>query len=72
LVLTPGTRLGSYEITVQIGGGGMGEVYRTTDTNLKRQVAIKVLHAPLRTHNNKGALTDASVLPSNSAATCCI
>ena len=41
--LTPGTRLGPYEIAAQIGVGGMGEVYRATDTNLKRQVAIKVL-----------------------------
>ena len=43
LALTAGTRLGPYEITAQIGVGGMGEVYRATDTNLKRQVAIKVL-----------------------------
>jgi eukaryotic-like serine/threonine-protein kinase len=43
LALTPGTRLGVYEITVQIGEGGMGEVYRATDTRLKRQVAIKIL-----------------------------
>jgi serine/threonine protein kinase len=41
--LAPGTRLGPYEITAQIGAGGMGEVYRATDTNLKRSVAIKVL-----------------------------
>ena len=41
--LTPGTRLGPYEIGAQIGAGGMGVVYRATDTNLKRQVAIKVL-----------------------------
>ena len=41
--LGPGTRLGPYEIAAQIGVGGMGEVYRATDTNLKRQVAIKVL-----------------------------
>jgi Tol biopolymer transport system component len=41
--LSPGTRLGPYEITGQIGSGGMGEVYRATDTNLKRAVAIKVL-----------------------------
>jgi serine/threonine protein kinase len=41
--LTAGTRLGPYEIAAQIGVGGMGEVYRATDTNLKRQVAIKVL-----------------------------
>ncbi len=43
--LTPGTRLGVYEVIAQIGVGGMGEVYQATDTNLKRQVAIKVLPA---------------------------
>ena len=43
MALTPGTRLGSFEISVLIGVGGMGEVYRATDTNLKRPVAIKVL-----------------------------
>ena len=43
--LTVGARLGAYEITAQIGAGGMGEVYRATDTNLKRSVAIKVLPA---------------------------
>ena len=47
LALTPGTRLGPYEVTAQIGVGSMGEVYRATDTNLKRSVAIKVL--PTRT-----------------------
>ena len=41
--LAPGTRLGPYEIGSLIGAGGMGEVYRATDTNLKRAVAIKVL-----------------------------
>src|SRR5262245_30451586 len=43
MALAPGTRLGPYEITAQIGVGGMGEVYLATDTNLGRQVAIKVL-----------------------------
>ena len=43
--VTPGTRLGPYEIVASLGAGGMGEVYRATDTNLKRQVAIKVLPA---------------------------
>ena len=43
MALTPGTRIGSYEVAGQLGVGGMGEVYRATDTNLKRQVAIKVL-----------------------------
>jgi serine/threonine protein kinase len=48
MALTPGTRLGPYEITVPVGAGGMGVVYRATDTNLKRQVAIKVL--PTNSH----------------------
>ena len=43
--LTTGARLGPYEIVSLLGAGGMGEVYRATDTNLKRQVAIKVLTA---------------------------
>jgi eukaryotic-like serine/threonine-protein kinase len=43
LALTPGTRLGVYEVTAQIGEGGMGQVYRATDTTLGRQVAIKIL-----------------------------
>ena len=38
-----GTRIGPYDVVSSLGAGGMGEVYRTTDTNLKRQVAIKVL-----------------------------
>jgi Tol biopolymer transport system component len=45
--LLPGTRLGPYEITGQIGAGGMGEVYSAHDTSLKRDVAIKVLPASL-------------------------
>jgi serine/threonine protein kinase len=43
LALTPGTRLGVYEVTAAIGEGGMGQVYRATDTTLGRQVAIKTL-----------------------------
>jgi serine/threonine protein kinase len=43
MALKNGTRLGPYEITAPIGAGGMGEVYRATDTKLKRDVAIKVL-----------------------------
>ena len=41
--LSPGTRLGVYSITAQIGQRGMGEVYRARDTTLDRDVAIKVL-----------------------------
>ena len=44
--LSAGTRLGPYEILVAIGAGGMGEVYRATDTRLGRMVAIKVLKGP--------------------------
>jgi Tol biopolymer transport system component len=45
VTLVPGTLVGPYEIVTAIGAGGMGEVYRATDTNLKRSVAIKVLPA---------------------------
>jgi protein kinase-like protein len=45
MALASGTRLGPYMIAAPIGAGGMGEVYRATDTNLGRQVAIKVLAA---------------------------
>jgi serine/threonine protein kinase len=45
VALAPGTRLGAYEILTLIGSGGMGEVYRATDTKLHRDVAIKVLPA---------------------------
>ena len=41
--LSPGTRLGAYEVADKIGAGGMGEVYRARDTKLDRDVALKVL-----------------------------
>ena len=43
MTLSPGTTLGPYTVTAQIGAGGMGEVYRARDTKLDRDVALKVL-----------------------------
>src|SRR3954467_5766408 len=43
MLLSAGARLGPYEIVSALGAGGMGEVYRATDTKLKRQVAVKIL-----------------------------
>ena len=45
-----GSRLGRYQLNARIGSGGMGEVYRAHDTQLEREVAIKLL-APIHTSN---------------------
>ena len=47
MALTPGTKLGPYEIQSPLGAGGMGEVYRARDIRLDRTVAIKILPAHL-------------------------
>jgi len=53
LTVGPGTRIGVYDVTAQIGEGGMGQVYRATDTKLKRQVAIKILPPSLAADHDR-------------------
>src|SRR5437660_3283576 len=43
MALSPGTKLGPYEVVSPAGAGGMGQVYRARDSRLNREVAIKVL-----------------------------
>ncbi|MCC7033355.1 MAG: serine/threonine-protein kinase [Acidobacteria bacterium] len=55
MTLSPGTRIGPYEVLAILGTGGMGEVYRATDTQLKRPVAVKVLPEALATDADRAA-----------------
>jgi hypothetical protein len=62
LALTPGTRLGPYEILSALGAVGMGEVYKARDTPISRTVAIKMSTLPARMRGTRqgGVSIDAS------------
>src|SRR5689334_16116040 len=51
--LSPGTKLGRYEVHSKIGAGGMGEVYLAEDTRLRRNIALKVLPAELSANKDR-------------------
>src|SRR3989441_13376741 len=53
MTVAAGARLGPYEILSALGEGGMGQVYRATDTKLKRQVAIKILPTSLAADHDR-------------------
>src|SRR5262245_39315631 len=51
--ISPGTRMGRYEIRSKIGEGGMGAVYLARDTELDRDVAIKILPSSLASNQQR-------------------
>jgi serine/threonine protein kinase len=70
--LSPGARVGPYEVIAPIGEGGMGEVYRARDTRLNRDVALKVLPESFATDAERLARfnREAQTLASRRRAAC--
>jgi eukaryotic-like serine/threonine-protein kinase len=64
MTIVLGTRLGAYEVTARIGEGGMGIVYRATDTNLGRAVALKILPTAFSQDPDRLARSNAKRRPS--------
>ena len=60
--LTPGARLGQYELEHHLGAGGMGVVHRAFDTRLERPVAIKLLHPSTEFDSSRRLLLE-SIFP---------
>ena len=67
MALSPGTRLGPYEVTAKIGEGGMGEVYQARDTTLDRNVALKVLRRATVNRPTGRAMAASCCSPSDGA-----
>src|SRR5262245_4529080 len=68
MALAPGDRLGPYEIVGPIGAGGMGDVYKASDTRLERTVAVKVSKEAFSDRFRNEALEIAAFNPPNTAA----